>query len=331
MKNTKFLKVFIALAMSFTLIFALVGCNSSSNENPKQNSSESKTSFKPFELETFGTKVTYNKVPKTIVSFNVHTTENLLALGLGDKIVGTSYKNAEILPSLKAAYDKIPQLSPKYPSMESVLNVNPEFVYGASFAFSEKATGTVADFVKNGIMPYVAKGTYTKEETMQDVYDDFDTLGKIFQITDKSNKIVSDMKSKISSVQDKVSSKPKVKVFVYDSGENDAFTAGKCLETNIITLAGGDNLFKDTDKTWDTVSWEAVVKSNPDYIIVNNYGNKTADDKINFLKSNPALKDMNAIKNNKFIIMSLPDTLAGIRNADAVENLAKQLHPDLFK
>ncbi|MFX8262546.1 ABC transporter substrate-binding protein, partial [Acinetobacter baumannii] len=67
----------------------------------------------------------------------------------------------------------------------------------------------------------------------------------------------------------------KLKVFVYDSGEDKAFTAANTYLTSLIDLVGGKNIFDDIDKGWAEVSWEEVVNRDPDVIVIVDYGETT--------------------------------------------------------
>ncbi len=247
-------------------------------------------------------------------------------------MVGRSYDNAEVLPEFKAEYDKVEQLAEKYPSFEVLLGANPDFVYGRSSAFGEKGVGSVATFVENGIMPYVSKATYTAGATMEDTFADFETLGKIFGVEDRAQAIIDEMKGQIKMVEDKLADQDeKLKVFVFDFGTDDAFTAGQSLESDIIEKAGGYNVFSDIEKTWVKVSWEEVVESNPDVIVINDYGDTSVEDKINSLKENPALAGVTAVKEDRFVVLPLPSVFTGIRNGDAIVYLAKEFYPEVFK
>ncbi len=343
-----------ALLLSLVLLFSLSACSPAPAEKtesttaattaaqtteattkaPETTTAAEETSgFEPFSVVTFEDKeVTYDHVPEKVVSFNLHTTENLLSLGLGDKIIGKAYNNAEVLPEYKAEFDKIPVLAEKYPSLEVLLGAGPDFVYGRSSAFGEKGVASVDSFVENDIMPYVSKATYTSGATMEDTYADYEFLGKLFGVEDKAKAIIDEMKAQIKTVEDTLKDTPEhVKVFVYDFGADDAFTCGRSLESDIITKAGGVNVFGDIDKTWVHVSWEEIVDKNPDVIVINDYGDTTAEEKIKFLKENAALADVNAIKNDRFVTLPLPSVFTGIRNGDAIMYLAKGFYPELFE
>lgn len=287
--------------------------------------------FEPVSIFTFDHYLTYEKIPEKVVSMNSHTTEALLALGLGDKIIGTAYNNVDVLPKYKAAFDRIPQLAEKYPSFEVLLDTDADFVYGRSSVFtSSYKCATMDEMIQNGIKPYVAKASYTKNADFNDVFEDFVNLGKIFNIENRAALFVEDLKTRIARTAKVVNTARPVKVFVYDFGTKDAFTAGKSLETYIIQTAGGKNIFDDIDKTWAHVNWEMVVDRNPDFIVINDYGKTSLQEKIDFLKTNAILKEMNAVKHNRFVAVPLSSVFPGVRIAQAVEDIARGLHVDMF-
>lgn len=103
------------------------------------------------------------------------------------------------------------------------------------------------------------------------MYEDFRQLGEIFRVEDKAEEVIADMQEKIGAVEEKVKDLEPVKVFVYDSGEDAPYTAGASLPSDLIRLAGGENVFENDGDYWITVQWEAVVEKNPDWIVVMQY------------------------------------------------------------
>ncbi|CAM5229404.1 lipoprotein [Streptomyces narbonensis] len=119
-----------------------------------------------------------------------------------------------------------------------------------------------------------------------------------------------------------------VSVFVYDSGDKTAFTAGgKGIGNELITRSGGRNVFADLDKTFGDATWEQVVDRKPEVRRHLDYGSTTVEQKKKRLLDDPALKDVPAIKNRRFAVMPLSDTVLGVRVPAAVDKLAAQLHP----
>mgnify|MGYP000037466618 CR=1 FL=1 len=78
----------------------------------------------------------------------------------------------------------------------------------------------------------------------------------------------------------------------------------------------------DLDKSWATVGWEAVVDRNPEVIVIVNYGEVTAEQKRDFMMSNPAFTDIDAVHNDRFVVLEYVEATPGPRNIEAVKTLA---------
>ncbi len=301
------------------------------NEEAASMPAESLATGYPLTIENGDVTLTFEQAPEQAVSLNLHTTEIMLALGLADKMVGTAYGNAVILPEFEEAYNNIPVLAEKYPSMEVLAAAEPDFSYGRESAHRADGVGTPEDLAALGINAYTVKGTLVEAATMDDVYEDIHKLGQIFDIQPRAEAMIQSMKDEIAATQAQVGdiSEP-VRVLVYDFGTDDLFTAGQSLQTHLIGLAGGRNVFDDVEKNWTTVSWEEAVSRNPDVIVINDYGETPAEEKIDFLLNSPALSSMPAIQNKWFVVLPLPSVFEGVRNPDAVETLARGFYPEKF-
>lgn len=272
--------------------------------------------------------VTIKSAPQRAVTLSQFMTETLLSLGLGDRMVGTALLDNPILPEYKEAYDKIPQLKVTEGhqiSKESFLALKPDFVSGWLQSLSAKGVGTPEELEQEGIAPYV-ESALQGNATIDDVYKDYEQLGKIFNVENRAQKVVADMKEQIKEVEDRNKTVPEDKkplVLVYDSGDKDAYVVGGGFANNLITLAGGKNIFGDLKNQWNTVSFESIAAKNPDIIIVTRYLSEpqSVDEKINILKTNPAFKNVNAVKNNKIFTIDLADLSPGIRAPKAIKEM----------
>jgi iron complex transport system substrate-binding protein len=289
----------------------------------------------PVTVDNCGVRTTYDRPPSRVVTIHQHPAELMLALGLKDRMVGTAFPDSAVLPELKEDYEAVPELARKEPSFEKVLDAEPDFVYGGyGSAFAEKEGRSRTAFADAGIDTYLNREYCGKKKvTMEDTYDEVRTIGKIFGVADRADKLVTDLKSRVGRAAGKVEGEPDVPVFVYDSGDKAAFTAGgKSLGTELIRLAGGENVFADLDDVFGDVSWEQVIERRPEVIAVYDYaGAGSVEQKKRFLLSQPALADVPAVRNKRFVVLPLTATLVGIRSAYAVDDLARGLHPESFR
>lgn len=294
--------------------------------------SAEKTEF-PFSLTTYmDMTVTFDHVPQRVIAANTNAADQLYAMGLQDKIIGVCYKNSTINPEYQEMYDAAPVIVQKAATLEQLVEAEPDFVYGRSSAFSEKNGTTHDKLTSYGIASLSSIEGYKLGADVEDVYTDFENLGRIFDMQDKANEIVDGMKQKIADVQEAIKDTETVKVFVFDSLMDDGpYTCGNNFTAKLIRHAGGVNVFEDMEKTWSVVSWESVVDANPDVIIINDYGSTSLEDKIEQLKSNPTLATIPAIANDRIYSITLCEVFASSMTANTIEKFAKDFHPECFQ
>lgn len=330
--NKNLRKFIICMAIT-GLTISVVGC--SSNNNSKDENPETQIEASNFETVKFeysdGAKV-YDVIVESprqnAVTLSQFMTEMLLALDLEDRMVGTALLDNPVLPEFKEAYDKIPELEigeGHSISKEAFVATGADFVSGWDMSISDQTTGTPDELISKDITPFMAK-SYDSDATVETVYEDFELLGKIFGVEDKASEVIDKMKNDIKNVTDKVGDikeEDRVRMMVYDSGENDAMVVGSGLANNLIDLSGGNNVFaKDANKPYLNVSWESVVAQNPEVILVTDYiAGQPIEEKINFLKNHPALKDVEAIKNDRIYVIGLADLSPGVRNPKLIEKM----------
>ena len=281
------------------------------------------------EIDGTVTEVVYAEIPEKAVSLAGFSTQMMLALNLGDRMVGYGYMDNEIPAIYKDQFDKLTCLAEGNPSQEELLAVEPDFLTGWASTFAEK-NFPMSFCEDNGILAYVPRVEYAPA-SMESVYADFENLGKIFGVTEKAEEIVSDMKDRAAAVQEAVKDEEPVSVFIYDSGEDAPFTASAGLPTDMISLAGGENIFAGVESNWTTVDWEDVINADPDFIIIMDYiDSDPLDAKEEFLKTSDFTKELSAVENDRVFVIGLTDVTGCYESIDAVETMAQHFHPDCF-
>jgi iron complex transport system substrate-binding protein len=160
--------------------------------------------------------------------------------------------------------------------------------------------------------------------SITDMYSDLLNLGTIFNVEDRAQALVAGYKTELENFRASLKTgDEKLRIFVYDSGEDAPFTAGRyAMLTALIEAAGGHNIMDDFEKSWGTVTWEEVVERDPHVIVIVNYGDVTAEQKRNYMMSNPAFSNLAAVKNDRFVTLEYVEATPGPRNIQAVKNLA---------
>ncbi|MDQ0213979.1 iron complex transport system substrate-binding protein [Oikeobacillus pervagus] len=310
------------------LILLLASCGSLKEEGKTKEANNKEI----VTIQNLDHELKITEPPKRAVSLNQHVTEIMLALGLEDSMVGTAYLDDQILPEYEEAYKNIPVLSKKYPSYEVLIASEPDFVYGGwKSAFTEKGVGTIEQLKKDGINAYLHESSNKVAPTMEDVFQDIYNIGKIFGVEDRAEKLTNKIEKEMNEIEAKIGEvKDPIPVFIYDSGEKEPFTAAQNFMNDLITRAGGENIFGNIEKGWTSASWEEVVKRNPEVIVIMDYGEETVEQKKKFLENHPILQAVKAVKEKRFVVLPLSAGSEGVRSTIALKTLAEGFYPEKF-
>ena len=279
---------------------------------------------------------TFTEKPSAVVASGDQMADFFFDLGLEGQMAGytkgTCWSTVSEFPARNTVSQLLePDKALTSMSKEELLSTGCDFLIGWDSVFSDKNFSK--EFCdQNGIatyFPYVCSDS----ATFEDLYKDYETLGKIFQVEDVAAERVQAMKDTLQEVKDALGedaySNP-VTVFAYDSGEDAPFTACQGMPGDIIKRAGGISIFDDIEAGWATPSWEEVVERDPDVILILQYNDEDVESKKEFLETNEATKDLRAVKEGRIYSVCCSDMQGSAGSAAAVKAIAQQLYPDKF-
>jgi iron complex transport system substrate-binding protein len=288
----------------------------------------------PLTVQSCNRDVTFDQAPQHGLSHDINMTQMMLALGLKSSMVGYSGISGwkSVTPQMAKILDGLPELASKYPSVETLLNANVDFFF-AGWDYGMRVGG---DLTPQTLAPLGIKVYELTEScafvmkrpaaSLDDMYNDLRNLGKIFDVQDRANQLIVQMQKRVATITASLPA-DRPRVFLYDSGEDRAMTSGRlAMPQALIAAAGGRNVLDDVDASWTRVNWESVVERNPEVIVIVDYGEVTAEQKKHFLLTHPALQSIDAIRNQRFIVIPYVAATPGIDNIDAIETLAAGFH-----
>ena len=146
-------------------------------------------------VDNCGSPLTLDKTPERLVVHDMNMTEMAFALELQDKIVGLTgitgwYKTS---PSFDADRGDIPELAPKYPTVENLLAADPDLFF-AGWYYGMRPGGevtpeTLAPFDID-VMVLTESCVHLHEDrpeaTMDLLFDDVIRLGQVMDVSDKA-------------------------------------------------------------------------------------------------------------------------------------------------
>ncbi|BBH48771.1 ABC transporter substrate-binding protein [Pseudomonas sp. KU43P] len=305
------------------------------------------TTYYPLTVSNCGVPQTFAQAPERAVSIGQAGTEILYALGLGDKLAGTSLWFNNVLPEFKAQNDKVERLADNEPSFEAVVSKRPQLVT-VQFEWMvgpQGAVGTREQFSELQIPTYLlpsdcegkdnlvgADGTRTQPFRIDTLYKSVSELAKIFDAQDRGAALNADLKARLAQARQQLAGKDlshTSALFWFSSADLalDPYVAGRQGVADFMLQTLGVRNVVESNEEWPTVGWETLAKANPTWIIIARMDRRRfpADDhqkKLDFLRSDPVTQQMDAVKQGRIVILDADAMQAGIRLFRGLETLS---------
>lgn len=332
------MRAFIALVSLLLLVTACSATATPAPVPPPTDGAEA-TSY-PLTLRNCGVEVTFEHAPRRAVSLYQASTEILLSLGLADRMVGTSTWFDPVLPALAADNERVTRLADNDPGLEAVLDLEPDLITSASaHTFTPAVVGERARLAELGIPTYqspsvctdaVVEGetvTRTGPLEMATLFREITELARIFDVQDRGAELVSELQQRLADAP--AIPRQDASVAFWFSGLRTPYLAGCCSAPGLYAReVGATNVFADAREDWPEISWEALADRDPDVLVLADLSRKridgdALDTKIEFLETNPATRNMSAVRGQRYVVLTGSELDPGIRQIDAVEKLSQ--------
>jgi len=268
-----------------------------------------------------GRAVTIERMPEKIISLVPSITEIVYALGLEDKLVGvTNYCNYP-----EAVKDKPKIGGYSTVDLEKVVEIQPDLILATRIHRAE----VIPELERLGLTVLDLYPT-----TIDEVLEAITMVGECTGKEDEASQLVTGIRDRISAITSKTANlteaqRPRV---FYVQWHDPLRTAGSDNRIHeLIELAGGTNIAQDLSGISVTISLEAVIAANPEVIVAGVGMAAGEDSPLQLALTEPRLKGVDARINNQ--VYGMDNDLinrAGPRIAEALEVLAKMIHPEIF-
>lgn len=289
----------------------------------------------PVTVSSCGQPVRFAAPPRRLVVHDLNMAEMALALGLRNRMVGvtgiTGWYNADA--AFFRALGNVPELAPKYPTLENILAVGPDlFLAGWYYGMQPGGEVTPSTLAPHGVATLVLTESciHTRadkpEATLDLLYGDVLRLGMVFGRRAAAERLVAGWKGRVQAAA--LPALPQSpRVFIYDSGEDKPFTAGRAAMPHaLVAAAGGVNALADVKMGWGTSAWEAVAERDPQFIVLLDYQNGQGPDHLRrVLEAHPAMRLTQAVREQRYIVLRYAELTPGPANIDAIEKIARAL------
>lgn len=269
-----------------------------------------------------GRTIAWDQPAERIVSLAPSATEILFAVGAGDQVVGRdSFSN---YPESVSELQDVGGSMGEY-SFETIASLNPDLVMLTEINTPEQ----VKALEDLGLNVYYLKNFVE----LDGLYPMLRTVGQLTGHDNEAAELITTLKARVAKVEDIISLSQDKPLVFYELDGSDAakpWTSGpNTFMDQLIQMAGGVNVGSSMTDAWAQISLEELLVQDPDIILLGDaaYG-MTAEQ----VATRAGWESLSAVKNNS--IYAFNDDMAsrpGPRMVDGLEELAKLIHPELYK
>ena len=248
-----------------------------------------------------------NKKYNRIVVLDPATVEMIYMLGAEDKIVGVAnLERSKVWPEEKVA--KLESVGTFIkPSLERIITLKPDLVITSALT---------DDNLNNGLKSNNIEAKRIQANSIEEIFTNFMEVAKMLGKENEANKIIAEKRVKLEEIK-KMATINKKGLFVMSAAPLMVF-GNDNLPNDIMKLLNIKNIAENQKGRNPIVTPEFIIKENPDMIIT------LLPNPSQIVATNPQLKNVNAIKNSKFIVVNSSQILRGSpRTIDQIEEIAK--------
>ena len=281
MENIKVKKLMKYSLFILVLLFAVFSCGKKEDEKSKANA-ETKVNEKS------------EKKYDRIVVLDPAVVEMVYLLGGEDKLVGIAkLERSKIWPEEKT--EKVESVGTFInPSLEKIIALKPDLViesFHSSDTIDKSLSSNNIEIIK------------IQANSIEDIFKNFQKVAKILGKEKEAEKIIAEKRQKIEEIK-KIDTTEKKGLFILAPTPMRVFGKGT-LPNDIMEMLNIKNIAAGMEGMSPTLTPEYIIKENPDIILT------FVKDPQEIVKANPQIKDISAIKNNKFVVLETGQILRG--------------------
>jgi cobalamin transport system substrate-binding protein len=264
-----------------------------------------------------GRRVQIPQEAERVVSLAPNLTEIVFALGDGNHLAGdTDY--CDYPPE---AAQKPHVGGPVNPNLEEIVALMPDLVL-ATKSINRRETVNALDRI--GLPVYV-----TDPHSIEEMIASVEHLGSALGAEKSAASLAEDLRGRLSDLDRRLSgAAPRRVLFVVWTDPLISVGRGTFI-ADALRRAGGRSVV-DTKAEWPHISLEEVVRLQPEVLVFASAHAGDTQRDVNALRTRPGWKNLAAMQRGNVVVVSDAINRPAPRIVDAIEYLARALHPEAF-
>jgi len=268
-------------------------------------------------IDELGRTIRVPQPIQRIVSLAPSLTETIYALGLQDRLVG----DTDYCDYPADAQKKMKVGGMINPSLEQIVSLRPDLVLVTKGPNRLETVQALADL---GIPSYA-----TNPHTVQQIVSSTERLADLLGAADAGSSVGADLDHRLADLQQKLAPYPERHVLfivwtdpLISIGQN-TFIADALRHAGAVSIV-------ESSQDWPQTSLEEVVRLQPEFLVFAPSHSDSAQNEFDALVARPGWRGLDAVRNHRFAVISDAVNRPAPRIVSAIEDLARQLHPEAF-
>jgi iron complex transport system substrate-binding protein len=253
-----------------------------------------------------------------IVSLAPSVTETLFALGLEQRLFGVT----DFCDFPPEARRKRRVGGGVNPSIESIVAERPDLVIVAR-SFNRRET--VESLERLGIAVYA-----THAATVEQVLESIGRLADALERRERGEELVATLRMRMAELKWRLEGREPRRVLFVVWADPLVSIGPKTFLADALRCAGAESVVL-VEQEWPRLSMEEVVRLQPEYLVFAESHSEPAEARARELAARPGWRALEAVRRQRITVISDAVNRPGPRLVDAIEQLARQLHPDAFE
>ncbi|MBW1988367.1 MAG: ABC transporter substrate-binding protein [Deltaproteobacteria bacterium] len=258
-------------------------------------------------------------VPSRIITMAPSITEIVFALGQGHRVAGVS------------DFCTYPPEALEKPSVGGHLNPNTEriTVLGPDLVILQGKSEKTARFCEKRGIPML----FVDMDSIPTIYKGIRTIAKTLSCVDRGEALIRDIQARLDEVKKRIAGKKRRSVFICIGREPGGVaslytTGGNSFVSQLVEIAGGDNIFADVNHPYPEASKEVLIRRAPEVILDIRLGRDISPEQAQKLKAAwKVLRGVPAVENGEIHVLTRDFLLVpGPRVGLATQRFAEVLH-----
>lgn len=339
MKNAKTLAALTALALTVSLTACSAGKTAA--PTPAPTATQTQNGHYPVTITNYNyagepVTYTYEKAPEKVIAVYQGCIETMIALGLEDHVLASYGLDNEVKDEWKDGFARMNYDETVFaPDKETVTLLEPDMIFSWGSYFGEKKLGDVAAWNEKGVGTYMNSNTVPGgTRTLENEYTDILNIGKIFDVEDRAQALVDEVKAQVETTLTAAQGQEPVRVAVVEPTASGTITnyGADSLAGDMVTALGGELARPDGSD----MGKEDLVACDPDviFVVYMAYAGDDPDavraEQLAAVQDDPALASLSAVQSGRVHLIMLGDMYAsGPRTIDGLKTLAQGMYPGL--